>query len=260
MINICCVTGTRADYPRIRSVLKILKDDGDFNLQLIVTGSHLLEDYGNTIDEIKEDGFRIDKTVPMYIENFDTPHGMTRCVAHAMAGLADAYQELQPDIMLITVDRVETLAAASAAALMNLPIFHVQGGEVTGTIDESIRHAVTKLSHVHFAATEGAKRRIIQMGEPEEDVHNTGCPYIDELASYDYVSKDVLAKQYGISFTKSTVILTLHSVTTEFEKSFSQISEVLDALKKFDVDILAIYSNADAVEKKSSICLRSRLV
>jgi len=250
MINICCVTGTRADYPRIRSVLKILNEDTEFNLQLIVTGSHLLDDYGLTINEIKEDGFHINKIVPMYIEDYDTPHGMTRCVAHAMKGLSDAYHELQPDVMLITVDRVETLAAASAAALMNLTIFHVQGGEVTGTIDESIRHAVTKLSHVHFAATDGACQRIIKMGEIKGNVYNTGCPYIDELSSYNYISKEELSILYGLSFNKPSVILTLHSVTTEFEESFDQISEVLDALKLFDIEILGIYSNADAGGKK----------
>ena len=157
MIKICCVTGTRADYPRVRSVLRRLRDSHNFELQLIVTGSHLLPEYGYTIQEIIDDGFEVHEQVEMYIEPFDKPHGMTRCVAHAMVGIADALARLRPDYVLLTVDRVETLAAASAAALMNFPIFHIQGGEVTGTIDESIRHAVTKLSHVHFAATEDAK-------------------------------------------------------------------------------------------------------
>lgn len=250
MIKICCVTGTRADYPRIRSVLKRLDEDSFFELQIVVTGSHLLPDYGDTYKEIIDDGFTIAKKVPMFTEEFDTPYGMTRCVGGAMKKLADAYQELKPDVMLITVDRVETLAAASAAALMNLPIFHVQGGEVTGTIDESIRHAVTKLSHFHFAATEESKNRIIKMGEPDDKVFNTGCPYIDELDSYNYLSKDEISKLYQLDLVRKNAILTLHSVTTEHEDSFQQIKILLDALKKYDLNIIAIYSNSDAGGRK----------
>ena len=250
MIKICCVTGTRADYPRIRSVLKLLDNDPYFDLQIIVTGSHLLKEYGSTYKEIVDDGFKISKKVEMFIENFDTPHGMTRCVGEATKKLADAYDELDPDIMLITVDRVETLAAASAAALMNLPIFHVQGGEVTGTIDESIRHAVTKLSHFHFAATEESKNRIINMGEPSEKVFNTGCPYIDELNSYDFLSKEDITKIYNLEFNKKTAILTLHPVTTEHEDSLIQIKTVLEAIKNYDLNIISIYSNSDAGGKK----------
>ena len=250
MIKICCVTGTRADYPRIRSVLKLLDNDPYFDLQIIVTGSHLLEEYGSTYKEIIDDGFKISKKVEMFTENFDTPHGMTRCVGEATKKLADAYEELKPDVMLITVDRVETLAAASAAALMNLPIFHVQGGEVTGTIDESIRHAVTKLSHFHFAATEESKNRIISMGEPFEKVFNTGCPYIDELNSYDFISKEEITRLYNLEFNKKTAILTLHPVTTEHEDSLMQIKTVLEAIKNFDINIISIYSNSDAGGKK----------
>lgn len=250
MIKICCVTGTRADYPRVRSVLRLLRDAPEFELQIIVTGSHLLAEYGNTVQEIIDDEFKIDARVEMYVQPFDTPYGMTRCVAHATQGIADALHKLQPDFVLLTVDRVETLAAASAAALMNYPIFHIQGGEVTGTIDESIRHAVTKLSHVHFAATQDAASRIVKMGENPEYVFNTGCPYIDEMKSYQLMTKEEVFAKFQFDDGKPLAIMTLHSVTTDHLNALEQVKAVIEALNRFDINILAIYSNADAGGQK----------
>lgn len=247
-IKICCVTGTRADYPRIKSVLFELKKNKNFELQIIVTGSHLLESHGNSFQEIIDDGFLINEMVPMYDEDFDSPYGMTAATAKCMSGVAKALNTLKPDICLITVDRVETLAAASAAALMNLPIAHVQGGEVTGTIDESIRHAVTKLSHIHFPATQDAFDRILYMGEPKESIHLTGCPYIDIIEKFEVASKANLSNKYDIDFSKPVVIFTQHPVTTEYGNSKEQIEITANALNeiKSDYNIVNFYSNPDA--------------
>ena len=187
--KIACVTGTRADYPRVRSVLKEIDSRKDLELDIIVTGSHLLKDYGYSAQEIVDDGFTISKKVEIFQGDFDTPLGMAQASARCTDGIAKALSEINPDIVLITVDRVETLASTTAASLMNFPIAHIQGGEVTGTIDESIRHAVTKLSHIHFPATEDAAQRIINLGENKRYVFNTGCPYIDEIIKLSPVDK-----------------------------------------------------------------------
>ena len=247
-IKICCITGTRADYPRIKSVLFELKKNKNFDLQLIVTGSHLLKSYGNSYTEILDDGFIIDKMVPMYKGDFNTPYGMSKATAKCMSGVADALNELQPDICLITVDRVETLAAASASALMNIPIAHIQGGEVTGTIDESIRHAVSKLSHIHFPASKDAYDRILYMGEPRENIHLTGCPYIDIIENFELTPKSELSSKYGIDFSKPVIIFTQHPVTNEYGESKDQIKASVNALNKFNGNftVLNFYSNPDA--------------
>ena len=247
-IKICCITGTRADYPRVKSVLHKINNNQRFELQIIVTGSHLLESHGNSFKEIINDGFKIDKKVPMYTESFNTPYGMATATSRCMTGIASALDELKPDICLITVDRVETLAAASAASLMNFPIAHIQGGEVTGTIDESIRHAVTKLSHIHFPATQDAFDRILYMGEPRERIFLTGCPYIDIINEIEPTSKEILTQKYSINFAKPIVIFTQHPVTTEFGKSKEQIGITVKAIEKFsnDINVVNFYSNPDA--------------
>lgn len=249
--KITCITGTRADYPRVRSVLREIQKRKELELSLIVTGSHLLDDYGYSAQEIIDDGFDISKKVEMFIGDFDSPLGMTEASARCTAGVAKALDELNPDLVLITVDRVETLASTTAASLMNFPIAHIQGGEVTGTIDESIRHAVTKLSHIHFPATDDAAQRIILMGENKDLVFNTGCPYIDEIQQATIKSKKELSMQYGFDDSKDIIIFTQHSVTTEFEESSAQVEKTIDALKDFsDKQVICFFSNTDAGGKE----------
>ncbi len=249
--KIACITGTRADYPRVRSVLREINSRDNLELEIIVTGSHLLEQYGYSAQEIIDDGFSISKKVEMFLGEFDTPLGMTMASARCTSGVAEALADINPDLVLITVDRVETLASTTAASLMNFPIAHIQGGEVTGTIDESIRHAVTKLSHIHFPATEDAAQRIIKMGEDPEFVFNTGCPYIDEIKSTKPVPLLELGNKYNFDITKKIIIFTQHSVTTEFEESLSQVEKTIEALKDLeDVQIISFFSNTDAGGKK----------
>lgn len=249
--KIACVTGTRADYPRVRSVLKEINRREELELYLIVTGSHLLEEYGYSAQEIIDDGFIISHKVEMFKGDFDTPLGMTEAAARCTSGVAKALNEIKPDLVLITVDRVETLASITAASLMNFPIAHIQGGEVTGTIDESIRHAVTKLSHIHFPATADAAQRIINMGENKDYVFNTGCPYIDEINQINPLSKEDLASKYGFDSSQKLIIFTQHSVTTEFQDSLWQVEETIKALENFnETQIICFFSNTDAGGKK----------
>ncbi len=159
MRKILCLTGTRADYPRIKSVLKKIETDSRFELYLVVTGSHLLRGYGNSFKEVQKDNYKNIIKTRMYVGNFNNPYGMSRSASNLSKNFSKILNKIKPDIVLLTVDRVETLAAAMSASLMNFPIAHVQGGEVTGTIDESIRHAVTKLSHLHFVANKDAKKK-----------------------------------------------------------------------------------------------------
>ena len=245
--RITCITGTRADYPRVKSVIRRAQQSNILEIDIVVTGSHLLEDYGNSIQEIIDDGFAIKSTVPMYEDEFNSPYGMAKSAARCAMGLADALKDLNPDLVLLTVDRVETLAAAMAASLMNFPIAHIQGGELTGTIDESIRHAVTKMSHIHFPATNDAAQRIIQMGETPERVFTVGCPYIDEIRNCTLASKTALAEKYGFDPHKRLIILTQHPVTTEYPAAKDQVDVTIDALQRFaDCEVMAFFSNTDA--------------
>lgn len=245
--KIACITGTRADYPRVKGVLKEIIKRKKLNLKLIVTGSHLLKEYGDSKQEIIDDGINVDYEVEMYINNFNTPYGMTKAAVRCADGIADALNELKPDLVLLTVDRVETLSSVLAASLMNFPIAHIQGGEVTGTIDESIRHAVTKMSHIHFPATSNAAQRIIKMGEDPNMVFNTGCPYIDIINNTKLKSKKYLAKKYCLDDEKPIIIFTQHAVTTEYDDTLSHIKITIDTLKEFKgYQIIAMYSNTDA--------------
>ena len=243
---IACMTGTRADYPRVKSVLREISSRPNLELKLIVTGMHLLKKFGYTVKEIEQDGFDIAAKVNMYSDD-DSPYGMAKASARCVDGIADALNKIKPDIFLITVDRVETLAAAQTAALMNIPTAHIQGGEVTGTIDESIRHAVTKLSHIHFPATEDAAERIIKMGEDLNNVHTVGCPYLDIVRTLKYRTKEELAVDYDFNPELPLIIFVQHPVTTEYGHALEQISISIKALKKLhETEIIALYSNADA--------------
>ena len=251
MRKIICITGSRADYPRVKSVLKEINQRTSLELDIVVTGSHLVQEYGYSVREIIDDGFRISKQVPMLDGDYNSPHGMVKAVSKCTSGIADSLEKLQPDLVLLTVDRVETLAAAVAVSLMNYPIAHIQGGEVTGTIDESIRHAVTKLSHIHFPATKDAVERIIRMGENPKFVFQVGCPYLDLINSMKFKTKENLADLYGLNPQKKLAIFTQHPVTTEFGSSSEQIQITLKALKEFQsLEIIAFFSNTDAGGKE----------
>ncbi|MFH0831784.1 MAG: UDP-N-acetylglucosamine 2-epimerase [archaeon] len=248
--KIAVLTGARADYGRIKSVLDAIKKHPKLDLSLIVTGMHLVPEMGNSYKLIEQDGFDIDAKVPMYSHAGDTGGAMVKDYAKCTSGMADALDRIKPDIFLISVDRVETLAGAVAGAFMNLPLAHIQGGEVTGTIDENIRHAVTKFSHVHFPANKDAADRIISMGENPKYVFTVGCPYFDIIHNLDYTSKEELVKQFGLNPNKPLALFVQHPVTTEEKDSARQFFNTFEALKKFDLETILLYPNIDAGGKR----------
>ena len=252
-IKILAFTGTRADYPRVKKVFERLDKDSKFILKIVASGTHLLKEYGNTYKEIKKDGFNIYKKIKIYESDFDTLFGASKAISNCIIKFGKILNKFKPDMVIITVDRIETLGAAIPASIMNFPIVHIQGGEVTGTIDENIRHAVTKLSHVHMVSNEDAKKRVIRLGENKKNVFNVGCPYIDLIKSTPIISKKKLFKKLKLDDQKQTIILIQHAVTTEYGESKNQIEQTLKSLEKIDKNkfqIIAIYSNADPGSKE----------
>lgn len=242
MRRILIVTERRADYSRFKPILKLLESDKRFEYVLAVTGTHLLDKSGKTIDEISEDGFLIDYKFKMFTENSDTAGTMVRSLSKCLYELTFVIEESKPDIILSGFDIAANLAITIAGAHMNIPVAHIQGGEVTGTIDESIRHAMTKFSHYHFAANEDAVKRLIKMGEEPSKVFNVGCPSIDALL--DVEDHPNIHKKYNL---KENFLLVLqHPVTTEFGESHFQIKQTINAIQKSGYDSLVILPNNDA--------------
>lgn len=242
MRKIFIITERRADYSRFKPILEIIKNDPSVDYDLVVTGLHLKEAHGFTINEIISDGFDIFSTFEMFLENEDTGAAMARSYAEAVKKVTYELEKSNPDIILSGFDIAANAAVTLVGAHMNIPVAHIQGGEVTGTIDESIRHSMSKFAHYHFAANEDAKQRLIKMGEKPENVFNVGCPSIDAIVN---VKDDdsVIAK---FDLKRPYFILIQHPVTTEIGDSESQIKITLDAIAKSGVTVLIIMPNNDA--------------
>ncbi len=243
--------GSRANYSSIKSVMNAINKSKNLKLQIVVGASALLEKYGNVSNLIEKDGFKIDAKIHMLIEG-ESPLTMAKSTGVGIIELSTQFQSLKPDIVLTVGDRFETMATTLAAAYMNIPIAHTMGGEITGTIDESIRHAVTKFSHIHFPASQDAKNRIIKLGEEKGNVHLVGCPRIDLVAeilkskSNDY--KKVLSTGVGslIDVDKPFILVSQHPVTTEYSKSELQMMQTLIAIEKLNMQTIILWPNADA--------------
>ena len=250
MRKICVVTGYRSDYTKLKSVVRSIDDSNKLELQMVAFGAHLLKDYGNSIKNIELDGYKIDYKCATNIEG-DSPLVMSKSVGFATIELSSAFEKLEPDLVLIVGDRYEIMAAAVAASIGNIPLAHIQGGEVSGTIDETIRHTITKLAHIHFPSTELSKKRILLMGENPENVFNVGCPAVDCIRGITQVSRHDLKKLDGLSrlkidFEKPYIILIQHPVTTEYTQSGKQMQVTLEALQEYGVQTVLIYPNPDA--------------
>lgn len=247
MRKVVVVIERRADYSRYRPVLQLMRRDPFFRLFVVVTGINLLPGHGEDIEKIKADGFDIHATIPMFTEQSpDSGAEMVRGVSRVMSGIVDVLEEVQPDLVLTGFDIGANFATTVAAAHMNIPVAHIQGGEVTGSIDESLRHAMSKFAHIHFPATEDAKRRLIAMGENPEHIFVVGCPSLDVLMNAPVVPKEELEKRFNVDFSKPTVVLIQHPVTTESDDSLRQIQETLKALKELEVQTIALLPNNDA--------------
>lgn len=246
MKTICAITGTRAEYGLLKPVLERIKLDKELRLILYVTGAHLSPEFGMTYHEIEKDGFTIDRRIDMLL-SVDTPQGILKSMGIELIGLADAFILDKPDMLLILGDRYEMLMAASAALLCNIPIAHMCGGETTqGAIDEAVRHSITKMSHLHFAATEEYEKRIIQLGEQPDTVFNVGAPGIENIKRMKLLEKEELEEELNICFKKHTAIVTFHPVTLDEGGSEHQMEELLKALEKLkNLNIIFTKGNAD---------------
>ncbi|MEP7335340.1 MAG: UDP-N-acetylglucosamine 2-epimerase, partial [Actinomycetota bacterium] len=251
MRKVCVVVGSRANYSSIKSAMRAIADHDELELQLVVGASALLDRYGSVENLIEQDGFEANERVFMLIEG-ETPSTMAKSTGLGLLELPTAFERLQPDVVITVGDRFETMATALAATYMNIPLAHTMGGEVSGNIDESIRHAVTKFAHVHFPASQGAADRIVKLGEDPESVHLVGCPRMDLVAEVLQQGGDGLSELFdtGVGGTFSLdepfLILSQHPVTTEYGDGKAQIVETLAALQDVGMPAIALWPNADA--------------
>lgn len=259
--RICVIVNSRANYGRIRSVLRAVEKHTDLELQLIVGASALLSRFGNVVNLIRKDGFEPDATVYSIVEG-ENPTTMAKSTGMAIMELATLFENLKPDIVLTVADRFETMATAVAASYMNICLAHTQGGEVTGSIDESVRHAVTRLSHVHFPATRLAEDYLLRMGERPETVFMTGCPAIDEISELDVSHDPTLFERYGgvgstLDSSKPYIVVLQHPVTTEYGSGLNQVRQTLEAIKKLKIQTVWLWPNVDAGSDDVSKGLRA---
>lgn len=245
MRRLAVVTTSRADFGIYRPLLRAIADYPDLDLQLIVAGMHLSPLYGLTVREIEAEGWPIAARVNC-LEEADSPLAVARAMGRAVIGLAEALAELEPDIEVVLGDRFEMHAAALAALPLNLPVAHLHGGELTlGAFDDALRHSMTKLSHLHFAATEDYARRIIQLGEEEWRVTVSGAPSLDNLAALDVVGPGELAEFIGLELDPAPLLVTYHPVSLEQAGTEDQLLELLAALDKTDRPVVFTLPNAD---------------
>ena len=244
--RICVVTGTRAEYGLLRWVMEGIRQSPVLELQVIATGMHLSPEFGLTYWEIENDGFMIDKRVEMLLSS-DTPTGLAKSMGVGMIGFADALSELRPDMLLVLGDRFEIFSAVAAAVPARIPVAHLHGGEATeGLIDESIRHSLTKMSHLHFVATDEYRKRVIQLGENPKRVFCVGGLGVDGIIRTHLLEKDVLEEALDFRFGPRNLLVTFHPVTLEAHSSERQMGELLAALAELpDTHIIFTMPNAD---------------
>jgi GDP/UDP-N,N'-diacetylbacillosamine 2-epimerase (hydrolysing) len=250
--KICVLVTARPSYSRIKSALKAINDHPDLELQLVVAASALLDRYGAAFQVMQHDGFDIKARVYMVLEGENLVTS-AKSTGLGLVELATVFDNLQPDAVVTIADRYETLATAVAAAYMNLPVVHVQGGEVTGSIDEKVRHAVTKLSNLHLVSTAKARERVIKLGEDPNSVVLTGCPSIDlaaQVARDTRMNFDPFAKYGGVGakvdVSDGYLVVMQHPVTTEYDEALRQVDETLYAIKELGIPTLWFWPNVDA--------------
>lgn len=245
-IKICVVTGTRAEYGLFLPLLKLLKPDSNFDLQILVTGMHLSPEFGLTYREIEKDGFDITEKVEILLSS-DTNVGISKSVGLAMISFSEYFQRQKPNWVFVLGDRFETFAAATAAYLAKIPLAHLHGGETTeGATDEALRHAITKMSYLHFASTETHRKRVIQLGEQPSRVFNVGAIGLDNVFGIDLLSKSDLSKSLDFDLDKPYLLVTFHPVTLEQNTAEQQFRNLLQALNFFkEVNVIFTLPNAD---------------
>ena len=245
--KIFVVVERRADYSRYRPILAKMKKDSFFEVYLVVTGICLLDIHGKDVNYIEKDGFTINSKIKMFNSNSpDTGGEMVRSMARVMASLVDELEKARPDLVLSGFDIGANMAVTIAAAHMNIPVAHIQGGEITGSIDESIRHAMSKFSHIHFPATKKSRDRLIRMGENPKNIYVVGCPSIDVLIQTPKIERKIIEEYFDIDFDKPSMLMIQHPVTTEASESFEQIKQTIDAILMKEIQTIVLLPNNDA--------------
>jgi len=268
MKKILVFTGSRANYSSTRTIIKAVKEHPNLQLQTVVGGAALLDRYGNIEKLMQEDGITIDSKFHMIVEG-ETPTTMAKSTGLGIIDLSMIFDNLKPDVVVVVGDRFDVMAPTIAAAYMNIPIAHTMGGEVSGTIDESIRHAITKFAHIHFPANDDAKNRIIRMGEDPDMVFNVGCPRMDlvneKLKSFKetkFNQSEFFSKYKGVGAVfdlelEPFLLVSQHPVTTEFGKNREAIEETLYALEELKIRTIMLWPNADAGSDEISKGIRT---
>lgn len=261
--KICVVITARPSYSRIKTALKAIDTHPKLELQLVVAGSALLGRYGNAVDFIENDGFKVDEKVFMVLEG-ENPTSMAKTTGLGVMELSTVFYNLQPDAVITIADRFETIATSIAASYQNIPLIHIQGGEVTGNIDEKVRHANTKLADIHLVASEDAKQRVLKMGEDEAYVINTGCPSIDlakEIKENPGFTFNPIEKYGGVGenldWEKGYIVVMQHPVTTEYDKANEDVLKTLEAVNELNIPTFWFWPNVDAGSDGTSNGIRT---
>ncbi len=245
-LRVCVVTGSRADYGLLYWVLHDLQADPAFELQLVVTGMHLAPEFGHTVEAIEKDGFPIARRVDMLVSS-DTPGGIAKSMALGLIGMSDALTALRPELVLVLGDRFEILAAAEACLVHQVPLAHIAGGDTTeAAFDESIRHAITKMAHVHFVTNELSARRVRQLGEDPAQVHVVGSPGLDHLKRRPLLDRPALEAALGSTLGPRNLLVTFHPVTLEADGGMTEFQALLTALDGTSPDTAIWFTGANA--------------
>ena len=247
---IAVFTGNRAEYGLQYPVLKAIDKHPNLEYRLIVSGAHLDKNFGSTIEEINKDGFKIDSEVSITLDE-ESPYATSQAIGTGILSIAKALAKIKPDIFVVYADRFEGFAAVIASTQMNIPTAHIEGGDITegGALDDSVRHAMTKLAHIHFTTNEQATNRLLGMGEAAWRVHTVGFPAIDLIQEDNFATPEELIEVYNLDLTRPIVLFTQHSVTTEFDLASDQILPSLKALKLLEaegVQVIITFPNNDA--------------
>jgi UDP-hydrolysing UDP-N-acetyl-D-glucosamine 2-epimerase len=248
--KICVVVASRANYGRVKSVMQAIREHSELELQLIVGASALLDRFGNAVKVIENDGFIVDRKL-YYIVEGETLITQAKSTGMGIIELSTAFSELKPDVVVTVADRFETMSTAIAASYMNIPLAHIQGGEVSGNIDDRVRHAITKMSDIHFPATELSRERVIKMGENPDFVFNHGCPAMDVLHKDQLVMNNSILKQETgvgkrIDWEKPYILMIQHPVTSSYGMGFEQVKQTLEALNQLQIQKVVLWPNVDA--------------
>jgi len=248
MRKILYISGTRADYGLMREVLFSLKKNPKLKIEVVATGMHLMSEFGETLNEIKKDGFKIHKINAIYEE--DNKESMANFIGKFVQLLTGKIKQIKPHIILLLGDRGEMLAGAIVGTYLTIPVAHIGGGEISSTVDEITRHAITKLSHIHFSTTKKNAKRIIKMGEDPWRVFVVGAPGLDGILNEKLFSKKEIAQRYNLDLSRPILLVIQHPVSSEIEKTGRQMKETMEAIKELSYQAIVIYPNADAGGRK----------